>query len=88
MRKNGRFWEIVKRFLIDRALFALTIFFNQDVFYVFSSGRYAQGVKSSLKRHLRGQDGGKPLKIAIFSRFGPFFEVFSIFIENGSYDFY
>ena len=72
----------------ERALFALTIFFNQDVFYVFSSGRHAQGVKSSLKRHLRGQNGGKRLKIAVFDRFGPFFEVFSIFLKNGSNDFY
>ena len=82
--------EKIREIYIFLGVVWYSIFFvlTRDVFYVFWGGRHAQGVKSSLNCHLRGQNGGKPLKIAVFARFGPFLEVFSTFLKNGSNDFY
>ena len=73
---------------LGAVLYCIFLVLTQDVFYVFWGCRHAQGVKCSLKRHLRGQNGEKPLKMAVFACFRPFFEVFSLFLKNRSNDFY
>ena len=54
----------------------------QDVSYLFSDGAHSRGVKSSLNLHLGGQNGEKPLKMAVFLAIFSLFQRLFVFFSK------